>query len=249
MTTRHASITVVVPTYNEAENLPILIPQLLEVAPLDVLVVDDDSPDGTTQVAVQLQARYGTRLDVLNRRGLPRGLGWAYADGFRVALGRGADQVIGMDADLSHSPLHIPAMLELMTDYDIVVGSRYVAGGGIAGNWPWSRKLLSWGAQSWARMILGISVHDMTSAFRCYRRTALQALDWGKMRLDGFSFLIEILYQAKCKQLRVGEVPILFHDRQHGVSKVLPRIILRALMDVVRIRLAGGGQTTTTSSS
>lgn len=242
MAEQGCNIIVIVPTYNEAENLPILVPQLLDVAPVRVLVVDDDSPDGTGQVAEDLKKRYAPRVDVLHRCGVPRGLGLAYVAGFNAALERGAETVIGIDADLSHSPLYIPSMLAVMYEQrcDIVVGSRYIPGGGVEGNWGWQRRLLSWGAQQWARVMLGIKTHDVTGAFRCYSRHALQTLDFGQMRLDGYSFLIEIIYQAERKSLKVVEFPIIFRDREYGTSKVSLSIIAKALMRVMDIRLKGG---------
>ena len=236
------NIIVVLPTYNEADNLPIIVPQLLDVAPLQVLVVDDDSPDGTGQVAESLKQQYRPRVDILHRRNAPRGLGLAYRAGFNAALAQGAQVVIGIDADLSHSPAYIPAMLEMMHSQacDIVVGSRYVRGGGVEGNWGWPRKFLSWGAQQWARTILGIKTHDATGAFRCYSRRVLQMLDFDRMHLDGFGFLIEIIYQAERKSLKIVEFPIVFRDREQGDSKVTPRIILDALTCVVNVRLRGG---------
>ena len=149
--------------------------------------------------------------------------------------------IIGMDADLSHSPSYIPVMLEMMSGQvcDIVVGSRYIPGGGVDGGWGWERKLLSRGAQLWARTLLRLKTHDVTGAFRCYSRQALQVLDLERMRQDGFGFLIEIIYQAERRSLRIGEMPIIFRDRQYGTSKVSGRIVVKALMHVVSLRLAG----------
>ena len=242
MDAQDLKVFVILPTYNEAENLPILIPQLLAFEPLNILVIDDDSPDGTAGVARDLQKEYGPRVDLVHRCGLPRGLGLAYACGFKEALERGAEIIIGMDADLSHSPSYIPAMLESLQKegYDIVVGSRYTDGGGVDGNWSWQRKFLSWGAQQWARLLLGVKTRDVTGAFRCYSRHALEALDLEKMNLDGFSFLIEIIYQAERKSLGVGEVPIIFRDREHGNSKVSLRIIFKALVRITSLALEGG---------
>lgn len=243
MGSEDSRLIVVLPTYNEAENLPLLVPYLLDVASLHVLVVDDDSPDCTGQVAERLKEQYKPKVDVLHRRGVPRGLGLAYATGFKMALEQGAEIVIGIDADLSHSPSYIPGMLEMMSGQgcDIVVGSRYIPGGGIEGNWSWQRRFLSWGAQQWVRMMLGVKVHDVTGAFRCYSRRALLTLDFSLMRLDGFSFLIEVIYQAERRSLKVREFPIIFHDREHGTSKVSPSIVAKALMRVARMRLMRGG--------
>ena len=235
-------MVVVLPTYNEMENLPALVPRLLDIAPVCVLIVDDDSPDGTGQVADELREEFPSRVGVLHRRGVPRGLGLAYSDGFASALEQGADIVIGMDADQSHSPEYIPTMLNIMVqeDHDIVVGSRYIPGGGVDGGWGWQRRLLSRAAQLWARRLLGLATHDVTGAFRCYSRRALQTLDLEQMHLDGFSFLIEIIHQAERNQLRIAEIPIRFRDREYGMSKVTPRIVVAAVVQVLGLRLRGG---------
>ncbi len=238
---RNKKIVVVIPTYNEAENLPILIPQLMGIAPVSVLIVDDNSPDGSGEAAERLKEQYAPRVDVIHRIGVPRGLGLAYLDGFQRVLAGGAEIVIGMDADLSHSPQYIPQMLDMMMegDYDLVIGSRYIPGGGVDDAWAWQRKLLSWGAQRWARLLLGVKTRDVTGAFRCYSRRALQTLDFSRMQLDGFGFLIEIIYQAERKGLKIGQSPIIFHDREHGASKISIRIQVQAMLSVVKNRFTG----------
>ena len=233
------NIVVILPTYNEVENLPMLVPRLLDlqVERLSVLIVDDDSPDGTGKVAEELSIAYPGRVQVLHRIGRQRGLGAAYIDGFHKVLADGADVVIGMDADLSHDPAYIPRMIDLISQYDLVVGSRYAPGGGIDGHWGLGRVLLSHGAQWYIRLMLGLKTRDATGAFRCYRRTTLEQLDFDSMRSTGFSFLIEVIYQAEHLDLRVGETPIRFRDRARGQSKVSPRVIASALTRVAEIRL------------
>ena len=236
------NIVVILPTYNEAENLPVLVPRLLDLQAerLSVLIVDDDSPDGTGKVAGELCTAYPGRVQVLHRIGRQRGLGAAYSDGFRQVLADGADVVIGMDADLSHDPAYIPRMVDLISQYDLVVGSRYAPGGGVDGHWGWGRVLLSHGAQWYIRLMLGLKTRDATSAFRCYHRAALERLDFDSMRSTGFSFLIEVIYLAEHLDLRVGETPIRFRDREQGQSKVSLRVIASALARVSEIRLRRG---------
>jgi dolichol-phosphate mannosyltransferase len=236
------SIVVILPTYNEVENLPVLVPRLmgLKAEWLSVLIVDDDSPDGTGEVADELCTAHPGRVQVLHRIGRQRGLGAAYIDGFRRVLTDGADVVIGMDADLSHDPAYIPRMVDLISQYDLIVGSRYAPGGGVDGHWGWGRVFLSHGAQWYIRLMLGLKTKDATGAFRCYRRAALERLDFGSMRPTGFSFLIEVIYQAERLGFKVGETPIRFRDRERGQSKVSPRVIASALARVSEIRLRRG---------
>ena len=236
------NIVVILPTYNEAETLPVLVPRVLDLKAetLDVLIVDDDSPDGTGKIAEELYTAYPGRVQVLHRIGLQRGLGAAYIDGFSKVLADGADVVVGMDADLSHDPVYIPRMLDLISQFDLIVGSRYVPGGGVDGHWGLGRVLLSHGAQWYIRLMLGLKTRDATSAFRCYRRATLERLDFDSMRPTGFSFLIEVIYQAERLGLGVGEMPIRFRDRARGQSKVSPRVIASALARVSEVRLRRG---------
>jgi len=236
------NIVVILPTHNEAENLPMLVPRLtnLETEKLSALIVDDDAPDGAEEIAEQLSSAYPARVQVLHRVGLQRGLGAAYIDGFRKVLEGEADIVIGMDADLSHDPAYIPRMVDLISQYDLVVGSRYVPGGGVDGHWGWERVFLSHAAQWYIKLMLGLKTRDATSAFRCYRRATLEQLDLGSMRLTGFSFLIEVIHQAEQMGLRVVETPIRFRDRQRGQSKISSRVIASPLTRVTEIRLRRG---------
>jgi len=214
---------VIVPTYNERENLQLLVPQLLEIPGLRVLVVDDGSPDGTGPVADALALRSGGRVSVMHRTG-PRGLGRAYLDGIRHALETDADVICQMDADLSHQPGHLAAMLAAMRRADLVIGSRYVPGGRIV-NWPLRRKLLSAGANIYIRAICSIAVRDCTSGFRCWRREALASLPLHRIDAEGYAFLVQLLHEALAIGCTVAEVPITFVERERGRSKLRLRIL------------------------
>ena len=230
--------TVVVPTYNEAENLPALVQALLAlpVEDLHVLVVDDASPDGTGQVADALSRQEPQRVEVLHRPG-KMGLGTAYIAGFRQALAAGADVIIQMDADFSHSPTDIPRLLEALATCDVVVGSRYVAGGRLDERWSWWRFLLSWWANAvYARLILGLKVRDATAGFKAWRRSALEAIDLDAIHSNGYVFQVEMAYVAQRLGLRVQEIPIYFEDRRIGRSKMSVPIKLEAAWRVWDIR-------------
>ncbi len=229
--------TVIVPTYNERENLPHLIAELDKLSlDVDVLIVDDNSPDGTGAVAEALARRHEW-VHVLHRPG-KLGLGTAYVAGFRLALADGAERILTMDADLSHHPRYIPRLLEASREYDVVIGSRYVQGGGTR-HWPWYRVLLSWGANTFARAMLGLRTHDCTAGFRCYRREVLQAIEPHTIRSNGYSFLLEVVYRCERQGWRIGEVPIIFADRRRGASKISKQEIYRAMCTVWRLRLCG----------
>ena len=231
-------IVVIVPTYNERENIEPLVCQLLELpVGVRVIVVDDNSPDGTGELADGLAAESGGRVAVIHRPG-KLGLGTAYIAGFRRAMEEGADYVITMDADFSHNPRYIPAMVEKAEQgYDLVIGSRYVPGGGTR-NCTWPRILLSWGANGFARALLGLRARDATAGFRCYRREVLESVGLEEIRSSGYSFLIEMLYRVQRRGWRVGEVPILFDNRRLGKSKISRTEILRALQTVLRLAWA-----------
>jgi len=236
-------IMVVMPTYNEAENLVQIVAELmtLELDGLEILIVDDDSPDGTGQIAEDLAKQYPDRVHVIHRQH-KMGLGTAYVTGFHYALGSGADYVVQMDADFSHSPSYIPVFLDKIQECDVVIGSRYVADGRIDEQWsPW-RRFLSWGANAYARVITGLRVQDATGGFRCFRREALAALDLDRIRSEGYAFQIEVAYACQTKGLRLGEVPIYFEDRSMGLSKMSWWIILEAMWRVwqMRWRYRGG---------
>ncbi len=237
---------VCLPTYDERENLePMLDAILASVPEVDVLVIDDNSPDGTGRLADAYAARE-PRVKVLHRPG-KQGLGKAYLAGFGWALERGYDLVLEMDADFSHDPKYLPAMLAKAREADLVLGSRYVPGGGTV-NWGLGRRLLSRGGSLYARTILGIRVRDLTGGFKCFRREVLEAIDLGSVECSGYSFQIELTYRALRRGFRVAEVPIVFVDRRVGHSKMSRRIVLEALGKVWTIRRsafarsASGGQ-------
>ncbi|MGC9523198.1 MAG: polyprenol monophosphomannose synthase, partial [Anaerolineae bacterium] len=215
MTTR-----IIVPTYNEKENIEPLVVQLLS-QPLDlgVIVVDDNSPDGTGEIADRLAAEHPDRVQVIHREG-KLGLGTAYIAGFRRAMAEGVDTIITMDADFSHPPDRIPSMVAKIEEgYDLVIGSRYVPGGR-AVECTLPRRILSWGANAFARTLLSLKAHDTTAGFRCYRREVLASIALDQIFSDGYSFLMEMLYKVQQQGWRIGEVPIVFHNRQQGVSKI-----------------------------
>jgi dolichol-phosphate mannosyltransferase len=219
---------VVVPTYNEADNIVAFTQALfaLKIADLNVLVVDDESPDGTGKIADDLAAQ-NDRLHVLHRTGL-RGLGRAYVDGFRWALDRGFDRIVQMDADFSHSPEYIPPMLEKANEYDVIVGSRYVPGGGHDKEWEAGRVFLSAWANFYARLILRVKVHDATAGFKCWTSDALKVIQLDRVKSNGYVFQVEMAYLSQRLKLRVLELPIYFEDRRIGQSKMSIPVKLEA---------------------
>jgi len=226
--------TVVVPTYNEAENIARLVPELLALtAAVRVIVVDDGSPDGTGALAEQFARDYPGRVIVLHRPG-KLGLGTAYLAGFQKAGELGADCMVTMDADFSHHPRHIGDMLAKLAAADLVIGSRYVPGGRAVDS-PAGRRLLSWVANSASRTTLGLRAHDVTAGFRAYRRELIMALPLDQIFSSGYSFLIETLYLVERGGWRVAEVPIQFYDRTAGTSKISRREIAKAMYTVARL--------------
>ena len=235
--TNAARACVVLPTYNERDNLPAIVPAILAASPeLDVLVVDDGSPDGTGAQAQALAERE-PRVRVLHRR-RKEGLGRAYLAGFDVALRAGYGRILEMDADFSHDPGRLPALLAASRDADLVLGSRYVPGGGTR-NWGVGRRLLSRGGSLYARLILGIGVRDLTGGFKCFRREVLERIGLETVTTAGYAFQIELTYRALRAGFRVAEVPIVFADRRVGQSKMTKTIVLEALWKVWLIRLSG----------
>jgi dolichol-phosphate mannosyltransferase len=225
---------VVVPTYNERENLGELIPRILETdARFEVLVVDDASPDGTGEIADQL-ARTVPRVQVIHREG-KLGLGSAYRTGFRYALERDYDLVFEMDADFSHDPASLPEFLRAIEDVDLVIGSRYVNGVTVV-NWPMGRLLLSYMANRYTRLITGLPLTDSTAGFKCFRRRVLESIDLDQVRSDGYSFQIEMNFKTWKKGFRILEIPIVFSDRRVGISKMSRPIIREAALMVWRLR-------------
>jgi dolichol-phosphate mannosyltransferase len=226
---------VVVPTYNEAVNLPLIVPQILAQDPrIEVLIVDDNSPDGTGRVADEMAAA-NRRIHVLHRPG-KGGLGKAYLAGFRWALEREYEYVFEMDADFSHDPRFLGLFLEAIQDADLVVGSRYKTGVNVI-NWPISRLLLSLGANQYARMVTGLPIVDSTGGFKCFRRQVLEAIELDRVRSNGYSFQIEMSFRAWKKGFRLVEIPIVFTDRVEGQSKMNKRIVREAIWMVWWLRL------------
>jgi dolichol-phosphate mannosyltransferase len=228
---------VCVPTYDERDNVEPITAAILAATPdVDVLVIDDNSPDGTGQLADAIAARE-PRVHVLHRKG-KEGLGKAYLAGFAWALERGYELVLEMDADFSHNPTYLPRMLELARDADLVLGSRNVKGGGTV-NWGLGRKVLSRGGSFYARTLLRLSVRDLTGGFKCFRRQVLEAIDLPSVQCSGYAFQIELTYRAVRKGFRVRELPIVFEDRRVGQSKMSRRIVLEAISKVWSIRRSG----------
>jgi dolichol-phosphate mannosyltransferase len=226
---------VVVPTYNERANLEHIAPLILQQDPrVELLVVDDNSPDGTGQLAGELASR-DPRIHVLHRPD-KAGLGKAYLAGFRWALDHGYDLIFEMDADFSHDPKFIPDFLQAIEQADLVIGSRYRTGVNVI-NWPISRLLLSLGANEYARVVTGLPLADSTGGFKCFRRQVLEAIDFEKVRSNGYAFQIEMSFRAWKKGFRVLEIPIVFTDRVEGQSKMNKRIVREAIWMVWWLRL------------
>lgn len=228
---------VCLPTYDERENVAAITEAILEAAPqVDVLVIDDASPDGTGEIADAIAAR-DSRVNVLHRSA-KQGLGKAYLAGFAWALERGYSLVLEMDADFSHHPRYLPVLLDRAEGADLVLGSRNVEGGGTL-NWGVGRKLLSRGGSFYARTILGLPIRDLTGGFKCFRREVLEAIDLPSVECSGYAFQIELTYRAIKRGFRVVEVPIVFEDRRVGRSKMSRRIVLEAVAKVWSIRWSG----------
>ncbi|MFN8650861.1 MAG: polyprenol monophosphomannose synthase [Gemmatimonadales bacterium] len=226
---------VIIPTYNEAINLPQIAPVVLAQDPrLDVLVVDDNSPDGTGQLA-DAMAKDNPRVHVLHRPA-KQGLGRAYLAGFAWALERDYQAIFEMDADFSHDPTFIPSFLKAVEDADLVLGSRYATGVNVI-NWPISRLLLSLGANFYARVITGLPLTDSTGGFKCFRRSVLAAIDLTRVKSNGYAFQIEMSFRAWKLGFTLKEVPIIFHDRVEGSSKMSKKIVREAIWMVWWLRL------------
>lgn len=227
----------VIPTYNEAQNLPILVEALFDLnfPNFHILVVDDNSPDGTGDVADALCKTHPNHMKVLHRAE-KAGLGKAYIQGFRQALDDGADIVGMMDADLSHPPDRLPAMLDAISHADVAIGSRYVADGSVDHDWPFWRKGLSWFGNTYARTILGLPIRDTTGGYRLWRRSALEAIPFEESRSNGYVFIVELAYLAKLAGLAFTEVPIYFADRTKGESKMSLSIQIEAAWRVWQLR-------------
>ena len=230
-------VAVVVPTYNEATNLPELAERLfgLPIPNVRLIVVDDNSPDGTAQVAKELAKRFDGRLEIIQRKGR-QGLGTAYVEGFARALAEGADYVVQMDADLSHTPEYIPGLLQTLKRADVVVGSRYVSGGGVDGRWSFQRRLLSYLANLGIRTVGGLRVKDVTSGFKAYRVGALRQIEPTQFQCKGFGFQAEVAHACQRQGQRVIEYPIVFVDRTKGRSKMSLFIVLEAFWRLLLLR-------------
>lgn len=227
---------VIVPTYNERDNITRLVPEILaQDRRLDVLVIDDASPDGTGALAEAL-AEDGERVNVIRREG-KLGLGTAYLAGFRWGITRGYDYLFEMDADFSHDPKHLPEFLEAIEEFDVVLGSRYLHGRVTVINWPIGRLLLSYLANVYARVVTGLPVADATGGYKCFRREVLESIDLDRVESEGYSFQIEMSLRAWKKGFRIGEIPIVFADRDVGESKMSKRIIREAVWRVWKLRL------------
>jgi len=228
-------VLVITPTYNERENLHAFLDALFAVAPqVDVLIVDDNSPDGTGALADEVAAR-DPRVHVRHRAG-KLGLGTAYLEGFQWALAQGYDVVFEMDTDLSHDPRYVPEFIRAIeAGADVVIGSRNIPGGGVEG-WGPGRHFVSKGGSVYARTILGLDVRDLTSGYKAFTRDALQRIDLGGVKSNGYSFQIELTYRAVLRGMRVAEVPILFVDRRAGASKMSRKIFAEAVVMVWKLR-------------
>ena len=228
---------VIVPTYNERENIDRLIDAVFanNIPELDILIVDDNSPDGTGEMVRDLGLK-DPRIRLLSRE-KKMGLGTAYVAGFKYALEHGYDYIIEMDADFSHDPKELPNLIKAAGEYDLVMGSRYVNGVNVI-NWPLSRLLLSMGASLYTRIITGLPLHDCTSGFKCFNRRVLENIDLDRVESDGYSFQIEMSYKAWKKGFTLGEIPIIFLDRRAGISKMSKRILREAIWMVWKLKIA-----------
>mgnify|MGYP001564044044 FL=1 len=227
---------VIIPTYNELENIGAIIPEVLnQDLPLHVLVVDDNSPDGTATVVKELQSKYMDRLHLMEREG-KNGLGSAYIAGFKWALQMEYEWVFEMDADFSHDPKYLKEFLAVIPDHDLVLGSRYKDGKISVVNWDWKRLILSYLANIYARLVTGLPISDATGGFKCFSNKALQALNLDKINAGGYSFQVEISYRLWKKGFQIHEIPIVFVDRTVGESKMSGQIISEALFVLLKLR-------------
>lgn len=233
------SALILMPTYNERDNLPLVINGILAHADTRVMVIDDGSPDGTGELADDLARTYPGRVSVMHRKG-NRGLGRSYLDGFRAAIQSDAQFICQMDADLSHDPRFLPALIASAAGgADLTIGSRYLKGGRVE-NWPLRRKMLSAFANTYIRTATGLRVRDCTAGFRCWRREALARLPLEKISADGYSFLVEVTFHAAAAGLQIAEVPIVFVERRRGVSKLSSSVLIESLVTPWRLAFAHG---------
>jgi dolichol-phosphate mannosyltransferase len=236
MTERERAL-IILPTYNESENLEPIIEAIFAVGPFHILVVDDNSPDGTGEIADRLVAQHPDRVFALHRAA-KEGLGKAYLAGFAWGLAQGYELLFEMDADFSHDPRHLPQFVNRIREgADVVLGSRYIPRGGTR-NWTLVRRIISRGGSRYAQLVLGLPLRDLTSGFKCFRRTALEAIDLENISANGYGFQIEVTYRCFKRGLRIVETPIIFVDRRVGQSKMSRHIILEAMLMVWRLRLS-----------
>ena len=230
---------VIIPTYNEIDNIETIIEKIFALElPLEILVVDDNSPDKTYEKVRELiDSTYDNRLHLIVRE-KKEGLGKAYIAGFKWALAneKKYDFIIEMDADLSHNPKYLPRFVEEIEKYDLIIGSRYVDGGG-ATNWPLFRKAISYGGSFYSRMILGVTIMDITGGFKCFRREVLEAINLDNVITTGYAFQIEMNYKTTLKNFRIKEVPIVFEERIAGKSKMTKKVFIEALGKVITLRM------------
>ncbi|MFY8160672.1 MAG: polyprenol monophosphomannose synthase [Candidatus Kapaibacteriota bacterium] len=225
---------VVTPTYNEKDNITNIIDAVLNsVDGIHILVVDDNSPDGTSDIVKELQ-KHNDRIHLLSRPG-KMGLGTAYCDGFRYCLDKGFEAIFEMDADFSHDPKELPNFLKELENYDLVLGSRYIKGVNVV-NWPLSRLMLSYGANMYSQIITGMPIKDATGGFKCFRAEALKKIDLTKIHSNGYGFQIEMTYRLWKKGARIKEIPIIFIDRMNGVSKMNKKIVYEAIFLVWKLK-------------
>ena len=228
---------VVVPTYNERANLPLLVPQVLSHEGFRMLIVDDASPDGTGQLAEELARQFPGRIEVMHRTG-QRGLGRSYVDGLKRAIETDAELICQMDADLSHGPEYLPTLAAAaLTQFDLVLGSRYMNGGVSVVNWPLHRIFLSAFANRYIKAVTGLTPTDCTSGFRCWRRGTLAKMPLDRVVSDGYAFLTEMLFEAARTGARIGEIPIIFVERRQGQSKVSGAVLFESLVTPWRLAL------------
>jgi dolichol-phosphate mannosyltransferase len=226
---------VVIPTYNERDNIEKLVGAILaQDEGVEVLVVDDNSPDGTGEI-VDKMVDCNSRIHVIHRAG-KLGLGSAYREGFRFALDAGAEYIVEMDADFSHDPAMLPVFFEKIVDYDLVIGSRYLNGVSVV-NWPIRRLILSYFASVYTRLITGLKISDCTGGFKCFRKEVLEAIELDRIKSDGYSFQIEMNYRCVEKGFRIGEIPIIFIDRRAGSSKMSKKIVREAVIMVWKLKI------------
>lgn len=230
-------ILVIVPTFNESFNIKRLIQQIFHqrIRGLEILVIDDSSPDGTAEIVSEM-AVSERRLHLL-RRSDKQGLGTAYIAGFKYALQRDYSLIIEMDADFSHDPQELKSLIKGCTEFDVTIGSRYLQGTANVVNWPLSRLILSMGASTYTRLITGLPVHDCTAGFKCFRRRVLESIDLDRIQSDGYSFQIEMNFKAWKKGFTIGEIPIVFVDRRAGTSKMSKKIVREAIWMVWKLKL------------